>query len=632
MQPVDYDKDIDIEFSYERHDGTKCKHVSPCGPSGTYISNTQCGDAKTVTVKLPDHVDIDEIEINIFGIDFDCEPALAYEFPPNPSGGYDYDSQQDNYDFKDGKNYDDKDYNADNYQFDDGKNYDDKNYNTDDYQFDDGKNYDGKDYHTDDYQFDDGKNYDDKDYNADDYQFDDGKNYDDKDYQTDDYQFDDGKNYDDKDYKADDYQFDDGKNYDSKDHPDDYQFDDGKNYDDKDYNTDDYQFDDGKNYDGKDYSDDYQFDDGKDNYHNGVYTPADYHPQPTPVYPDDCKDNCEPIHPDECKDNCEPIHPDDCKDNCEPFDPKFAIDCPEILPRCFNTWLPQTGCRGNTDINCFCGRHDFIDNVAGCIGAHEDMYDRSNDAYTYMAGICVEFIPKNPTIVAVCPPDVKLAPPPPEVHVEYPDNLEWKPHTIDAVVTKYPEVYEANTYEAVMHPQPFSTYDLKTTITVPQVVFQSPEPVKVDAPRQVYLAPGTPAPPQPYVPEHPPAPYPAPYPAPAPAPAPYPAPAPAPAPAPYPAPVPAPAPTPEPVPAPIPAPAPAPVPAPEPYPVDDWEPANTFSAVDSFETSIYYPSHGPSDEPHIPNETGVLFKGAASKPNTYIWSSLLFAFFAILLV
>ena len=521
VQPVDYDKEIEIEFYYERHDGTKCKHVSPCGPSGTYISNNQCGDAKTVTVKLPDHVDVDEIEINIFGIDFDCEPPIAYEFPPNPIGDYDYNKHPDDL-FRDGK-YNDKYY--------DDKHYDDKGYHTDDLEFKDGK-YDDKDYYSGDRPFEDGKKYDDKGYYNGDRPFEDGKNYDDTDYYDGDRPFEDGKKYDDKDYYDGDRPFKDGKN----------------------------------------------------------------------------------------------IHHDDCKDNCEPFDPKFEIDCPEILPRCFNSWLPQIGCRDNTDINCFCGRHDFIDNVAGCIGAHEDMYDRSNDAYTYMAGICVEFIPKNPTIIAVCPPEVKLAPPPPEVHVEYPDNLEWKPVTVDTIVTKYQEIYQPKTFEAVEHPQDFTTYELKTTVTVPQVVFQSPEPVKVDAPRQVYLAPGTPAPPQPYVPVHPPAPYPAPHPAPAP----VPAPAPAPHPAPVPAPAPAPAPHPEPVPAPLP-PTPAPV-APEPYPVDDWEPANTFDAVDSFDTSVYQPSYSPSDDLYHPAETAETYKGTASRFSTGVWSSLAITFLALVLV
>ena len=547
VQPVDYDKDIEIEFSYERHDGTKCKHVSPCGPSGTYISNTQCGDAKTVTVKLPDHVDIDELEINIYGIDFDCEPAIAYEFPQNPQGGYD---------------------------FEDGTIHDDNNYHTDDYDFEDGtKNYDDG-YHTDDYDFEDGT-----------------KNYDDG-YHTDDYDFEDGtKNYD-KGYHTDDYDFEDGtKNYDKGYHTDDYDFEDGtKNYD-KGYHTDGYDFKDGKKYPKGHHDDDYDFKDGK--HHDGY---------PKPVYP-------------------EPVHPDDCKDDCEPFDPKYEIDCPEILPRCFNTWLPQTGCRGNTDINCLCGLQPFIDNVAGCIRAQEDMYDRSNDAYTYMAGICVEFIPKNPTIVAVCPPEVQIAPPPPDVHVEYPDNLEWKPQTIDTIVTKYPEVYEAK----VEHPQTYSTYQLQTTVTVPQVVFRSPEPVKFDAPRQVYLAPGTPPPAQPYVPEHPPAPYPAPYPAPQPHPAPVPHPEPVPAPVPpptpvpepYPAPVPAPAPAPAPAPGPEPHPVPAPEPHPEPYPVDDWEPASTFSAVDSFDTTTYHPA--PTDEP---KQTGIKFDGSASRLGLGGWGSL----------
>ncbi|KAI4106347.1 MAG: hypothetical protein LQ339_003084 [Xanthoria mediterranea] len=73
----------DIELHYGYGNGVVCKQTATCSPAGNIIKNNQCGDAKTVTVKLPDTDTKDKCEIGIHSVGFNCGPASSK--PPTPS-------------------------------------------------------------------------------------------------------------------------------------------------------------------------------------------------------------------------------------------------------------------------------------------------------------------------------------------------------------------------------------------------------------------------------------------------------------------------------------------------------------------------------------------------------------------
>ncbi|KAI4259127.1 MAG: hypothetical protein L6R42_004744 [Xanthoria sp. 1 TBL-2021] len=73
----------EIELHYGYGDGVVCKQTATCSPAGKIIKNNQCGDAKTVTVKLPDTDTKDKCEVGIHSVGFNCGPASSK--PPIPS-------------------------------------------------------------------------------------------------------------------------------------------------------------------------------------------------------------------------------------------------------------------------------------------------------------------------------------------------------------------------------------------------------------------------------------------------------------------------------------------------------------------------------------------------------------------
>ncbi|KAL8732851.1 MAG: hypothetical protein Q9166_002452 [cf. Caloplaca sp. 2 TL-2023] len=80
---VSTSEQTDIELHYGYDNGDVCKQTETCSPAGKIIKNKQCGDAKSVTVKLPDTDKKDKCEVGIHSVGFNCGPASSK--PPVPS-------------------------------------------------------------------------------------------------------------------------------------------------------------------------------------------------------------------------------------------------------------------------------------------------------------------------------------------------------------------------------------------------------------------------------------------------------------------------------------------------------------------------------------------------------------------
>ncbi|KAL8648291.1 MAG: hypothetical protein Q9226_006057, partial [Calogaya cf. arnoldii] len=80
---VSTSENTEIELHYGYGNGVICKQTATCGPAGNIIKNHQCGNAKTVTVKLPDTETKEKCEVGIHSVGFNCGPASSK--PPVPS-------------------------------------------------------------------------------------------------------------------------------------------------------------------------------------------------------------------------------------------------------------------------------------------------------------------------------------------------------------------------------------------------------------------------------------------------------------------------------------------------------------------------------------------------------------------
>ncbi|KAL8806366.1 MAG: hypothetical protein Q9182_001396 [Xanthomendoza sp. 2 TL-2023] len=79
---VSTSEETEIELHYGYDNGDVCKQTETCSPAGKIIKNHQCGDAKSVTVKLPDTDKKDKCEVGIHSVGFNCGPSSK---PPIPS-------------------------------------------------------------------------------------------------------------------------------------------------------------------------------------------------------------------------------------------------------------------------------------------------------------------------------------------------------------------------------------------------------------------------------------------------------------------------------------------------------------------------------------------------------------------
>ncbi|KAK4570412.1 hypothetical protein LTR86_002492 [Recurvomyces mirabilis] len=81
-------------------------------------------------------------------------------------------------------------------------------------------------------------------------------------------------------------------------------------------------------------------------------------------------------------------------------------NCPDLLPSCLNTWMYETGCKDNSDSDCYCKDSSFITHVMGCISAWSGSSSDTSAAASYLQGICAAHVPSNPAIITACPSTV----------------------------------------------------------------------------------------------------------------------------------------------------------------------------------------------------------------------------------
>ncbi|CAG8206843.1 unnamed protein product [Penicillium olsonii] len=110
------------------------------------------------------------------------------------------------------------------------------------------------------------------------------------------------------------------------------------------------------------------------------------------------------------------------------------VPCPELVPKCMNTWLSIPKCDSNSDAACFCPSPEFTNKVQSCIHAWGTSKHEIDSALSYFTGICAPYVPKNPTIIDIVPP-----PGPHEAHtaVTAPKpagtpctTITWASHTV----------------------------------------------------------------------------------------------------------------------------------------------------------------------------------------------------------
>ncbi|KAJ5534022.1 hypothetical protein N7527_000276 [Penicillium freii] len=85
----------------------------------------------------------------------------------------------------------------------------------------------------------------------------------------------------------------------------------------------------------------------------------------------------------------------------EPSPPVATAPCPNVVPKCLNTWLTIPKCDSNSDAACFCPSTEFTDKVSRCIRAWSSSKKEEDSALAFFAGICAPFVPENPAILDI---------------------------------------------------------------------------------------------------------------------------------------------------------------------------------------------------------------------------------------
>ncbi|OCK79289.1 hypothetical protein K432DRAFT_383214 [Lepidopterella palustris CBS 459.81] len=192
--------------------------------------------------------------------------------------------------------------------------------------------------------------------------------------------------------------------------------------------------------------------------------------------------------------------------------------CPSVLPKCMNTWMSKSGCKDNSDYSCYCKIPDFTTNVINCVTAWGVDTTEISSALSYLAGICVQYIPQNPGIITNCPSTVTLGPTAPAsssiavssavVATSYaagssvlitspPAPSSAAGYTVPVTTfTLLTTVYVPCVSSGVTFTGSSTLSTLSTAVTVPQVAFSTGTVTAPGATQTqvVNLAPGTPAP------------------------------------------------------------------------------------------------------------------------------------------
>ncbi|KAJ6020613.1 hypothetical protein N7540_006117 [Penicillium herquei] len=85
-------------------------------------------------------------------------------------------------------------------------------------------------------------------------------------------------------------------------------------------------------------------------------------------------------------------------------------ECPDLVPKCLNTWLSVPNCSSNSDVACFCPSSEFTSKYKSCVNAWSTSKEQEDSALSYFAGICAPYIPKNPDIISLVPSSTATAP------------------------------------------------------------------------------------------------------------------------------------------------------------------------------------------------------------------------------
>lgn len=136
-----------------------------------------------------------------------------------------------------------------------------------------------------------------------------------------------------------------------------------------------------------------------------------------------------------------------------------AAPASALLPRCLQSWVKLSGCKDNSDSNCFCKDPNFTNNVQQCISAWSGHQAEEVNALSYLAGICAPHIPQNPGIITNVPTTITLQPTPLASGVKSPASpSNGVPAAISASNESAPQ--------AAASPVPQTTVSISTTITI----------------------------------------------------------------------------------------------------------------------------------------------------------------------
>ena len=183
------------------------------------------------------------------------------------------------------------------------------------------------------------------------------------------------------------------------------------------------------------------------------------------------------------------------------------VPAPSVLPSCLQTWIKLSGCKDNSDANCFCNDKDFTKNVQECISAWSNDKGKESQAFSYLAGICAPHVNNNPGIITGIPSTITLQPIPAPTVSNSPQSAAAAPGGQTPAPSNNPStVLSLSTTVTVQCPAAYTTLSgsaavsaasmqsgcttttvLNTQVTVPQVAFATPTPGKVG------LVAGTPA-------------------------------------------------------------------------------------------------------------------------------------------
>lgn len=164
-------------------------------------------------------------------------------------------------------------------------------------------------------------------------------------------------------------------------------------------------------------------------------------------------------------------HPISAITASQPSSPIASPPCPNLVPKCINTWLTIPKCSSNSDAACFCPSPEFTNRVESCIHAWGSSEKEISSALSYFAGICAPFVPKNPAIIDIAPT------PPSSPSMTRPNShlgTMTYPHDTTSTVTPAPRAPETTvTWSSSTMTCPkvgFSTFTHDSTPTVALVV------------------------------------------------------------------------------------------------------------------------------------------------------------------